>query len=411
MRLILDNEDLTQKIYEVNEQKCKVKELENACGLIEHEDKFESAVAIFQAFYSNARAVLYDTSHKYLSAKLKDEMRLPLLKSASKDERFCGVDYDVMLFTSGTSGAPAGVFKTKKHLQSEVRVLANLVKSYDITKMAASVPFIHIYGILMLLLAKFLDVDLRFRERFLPADLAAMAGKNTLVATTPLYINALLQMSERYDFEGALFVSSTAPLSNASAAEFCERFNANIIQLYGSTETGGIAYRKNGESLWQPMDGVICTKANDGCLHVRSPWVSDYSYESGLKYLGGEIKSFDKVEFTGERFELKGRVSNIVKIGGKRLSVIQIENIIEAHPKVKATLIDVVKNADENSLKDESLVCYIEGEKPTVSELGNLVKKELGTINIPMKIIMVEKIPKSQIGKKIRDFKALTFIA
>ncbi|MDR2080351.1 MAG: acyl--CoA ligase [Campylobacteraceae bacterium] len=410
MKLILDNEDLTQKIYEVIEQNCKIKELENESGLIGHDSKFESAIAIFQALYSNAKAILYDTSHKYLDTKLKEEMRLPLLKSGSKEEKFCNIDYDIMLFTSGTTGMPAGVFKTKKHIQNEIEVLAKLFNPYGIIKMAASVPFIHIYGILMLTLAKLLDIDLRFRERFLPADLAALADKNTLVATTPLYINALLQMSETYDFGGALFVSSTAPLSDVSAGEFCKRFNANLIQLYGSTETGGIAYRKNGESLWQPLDGVICTKAKDGCLHVRSPWVSDYSYEGKLKYLGGEIKTFDEVEFEGEKFELKGRQSNIIKIGGKRLSVIQIENIIETHPKIKAALIDVIKNSDENSLKDENLLVYIEGEKPAANELKNLIKKEFGVINIPMKIIMVEKIPKSQIGKKIRNFKNLSLI-
>ncbi|MDR1614991.1 MAG: AMP-binding protein [Campylobacteraceae bacterium] len=410
MRLILDNEDLTQKIYEVTEQNCSIKELENASGLIDCDNKFDSAVRIIQALHSNARAILYDTSHKALDIKLKEEMRLPVLKNGSKEEKFCSIDYDIMLFTSGTTGMPTGAFKTKKHIQSEVEVLANLFKSYGITKIAASIPFIHIYGILILMLAKFLDIDLRFRERFLPADLADLAGENSLIATTPLYINAFLQTEEKYDFKGSLFVSSTAPLSDTSAGEFCKRFNANIIQLYGSTETGGIAYRKNGESLWQPLHGVVCTKAKDTCLHVHSPWVSDYLYEGGFKHLGGKIKTFDKVEFQGDKFELKGRESNIIKIGGKRLSVIQIESIIENHPKVKTALIDVVKNSDNKSLKDENLLVYIEGEKPTVSELKNLIKKDIGTINIPMEIVMVEKIPKSQMGKKIRIFKNLKLI-
>jgi acyl-coenzyme A synthetase/AMP-(fatty) acid ligase len=404
MKLILDNEDLTQRIYEATEQNCVIKELENASGLIDCDNKFDSAVRIYQALHSNARAILYDTSHKALDIKLKEEMRLPVLQGGSKEEKFCGIDYDVMLFTSGTTGMPTGAFKTKKHIQSEVEVLANLFKPYGITNIAASVPFIHIYGILILMLAKFLNINLQFRERFLPADLADLAGENSLIATTPLYINALLQTNEKYDFKGSLFVSSTAPLSDINAGEFCKRFNANIIQLYGSTETGGIAYRKNGESLWQPLGGVVCTKAKDGCLHVSSPWVSDDLYEGGFKHLGGEIKTFDIVEFQGEKFELKGRESNIIKIGGKRLSVLQIENIIENHPKIKAALIDVAKNSGGKSLKDESLILYIEGEKPTVSELKDLIKTDIGVVNIPMKIVMVEKIPKSQMGKKIRIF-------
>jgi acyl-coenzyme A synthetase/AMP-(fatty) acid ligase len=408
MKLIAENEDFTQKVYEVTEQNCKDDMLKNASGLVEANNKFESAVWIFKALNSGAKAILYDASHKSLSEKLKKELKLPVLAPNSKEDIFCSVFYDVMLFTSGTTGMPSGVFKTKKHLESEIVVLEKLVRSYNISKMVASVPFIHIYGILMLNLAKKMDIDLWFRERFLPMDLGTLIDKNTLVATTPLYINAFLQMSEKYDFGGALFISSTAPLSQESSKEFCERFNANIIQLYGSTETGGIAYRKNADTFWQPLEGVICKKARDGRLHVSSPWVSDVAYEGKFKYLNGKIKTFDEVEFKGEKFELKGRQSNIVKIGGKRFSTIQIENIIEKHGFVKSALIDVTKNKD-NVLKDESLIIYIEGKKPLLKELKTLIKNELG-MNIPIKIIMVETIFRNSIGKKIRDFQNLKLI-
>ncbi|MDR2635238.1 MAG: acyl--CoA ligase [Campylobacteraceae bacterium] len=409
MKLIAENEDFTRKIYEVTEQNCKDESLKNASGLVEARDKFESAIWIFKALGSGAKAILYDASHKSLSEKLKEELKLPVLKPGSKEEIFSNVPYDVMLFTSGTTGMPSGVFKTKKHIESEIAVLERFTHSYNISKMVASVPFIHIYGILMLNLAKKMNIDLWFRERFLPADLAALIDKNTLVATTPLYINAFLQTHESYDFGGALFVSSTAPLSKEASKEFCERFNANIIQLYGSTETGGIAYRKNADTLWQPLDGVVCTKAKDGCLHVSSPWVSDTAYEGEFKYLNGEIKTFDEVEFVGEKFELKGRQSNIIKIGGKRFSTIQIENSIEKHENVKSALADVVKNR-ENVLKDEGLVVYIEGKKTLAKDLKTLIKSEFG-VNIPIKIVMVEAILRNSIGKKMRDFKNLKIIS
>ncbi|MDR0408267.1 MAG: AMP-binding protein [Campylobacteraceae bacterium] len=409
MKLIAENEDFTLKIHEVTEQNCKDDTLKNASGLIETNDKFENAVQIFKALGSDAKAILYDVSHKSLSKKLKEELKLPTLMPNSKEHVFCDIPYDVMLFTSGTTGMPSGVFKTKKHLDSEISVLERLFNSYNISKMVASVPFIHIYGILMLNLAKKMDIDLWFRERFLPADLGALVDRNTLVATTPLYINAFLQMRENYNFNGALFVSSTAPLSQEASKKFCERFNANVIQLYGSTETGGIAYRKNADVLWRPLDGVVCKKAKDDCLHVSSPWVSDVVYEGDFRYLNGQIKTFDEVEFAGEKFELKGRQSNIIKVGGKRFSTIQIENIIQMHEFVKFALINVVKNGND-VFKDESLIVYIEGKKPSTRELKALIKNEFG-VNIPMKIVMVEAILQNSIGKKIRDFESLRIIS
>lgn len=409
MHLILENEDLTTNIF--NADNCKIKELNNTSGLIECEDKFSSAIMILKALSSNAKAILYDTTHKSLSLKLKDEFKIPTLAAKSKENFFSKVDYDIMLFTSGTTGLPSGVFKTKSDIYSEITVLENIIKPYNIKKMVASVPFIHIYGVLMLNLAKKMNIDIYFRERFLPRDLALKIDEGTLVATTPLYINALLQTSENYDFSKSIFVSSTAPLSHEVAEEFCAKFNTNLIQLYGSTESGGIAYRVNGDILWQPMEGVKCHKNEQNCLSVSSPWVSQWIYEGDFKHLNKQLDTFDEVKFYDEKFEILGRQGFIVKIGGKRYSCIQIENIIQKHPLVKSALVNIVKNENEKSLKDESLIAYIEGEKPLLKELKTLIHSEIGIVNFSIKIVMIKQIPTSSVGKKLRDSKNFEIIS
>lgn len=409
MKIVLENEDLTIKIFEVSEANCYIKDLKNSSGLIENESKFESAISIFKALYSGARAILYDTSNKSLHVKLKESLKLPTLTINSQENMFSNINYDFMLFTSGTTGEPTGVFKTKSDIFTEVDILKNIVAKYNLKKMVATVPFVHIYGILMLELARKLNIDIWLRERFLPNDLAMLVEQGSAIATTPLYINALLQSNNKYDFSNSLFISSTSPLSCDIAQKFCDKFNTNLLQLYGSTETGGIAYRFNNEKLWQPMQEVKCSLNSENCLHVSSPWVSEYKYENKLIHLNKEIDTFDEVKFYGEKFNVLGRKGYIVKIGGKRYSCLQIESIIETHHFVKSALVDMYNNKEQNSLKDEGLIVYIEGIKPPLLELKKLIKNELGTVNFPMKIVIVDNIPTSSLGKKLRNFNSLKF--
>jgi hypothetical protein len=99
------------------------------------------------------------------------------------------------------------------------------------------------------------------------------------------------------------------------------------IEVYGSTETGGIAWRRQevADAPWTPLPGVKLTLKDDGTLHVRSPYVAP----------GGE-QTADLVRFVGEgRFELLGRSDRIAKVEGRRVSLAELESLAEAHPAVR----------------------------------------------------------------------------
>jgi len=156
--------------------------------------------------------------------------------------------------------SPIGAFKTKANLTQEVIVLKELImQTHSIKKVVLSVPFAHIYGVLasLLLPLHLGDITLIVKDDFLPYELLEEAAdEETLIITTPVFIKALARIQAPHNLHKTLFISSIAPLAFEDIERFQNTYNTNIIQLFGSTETGGIAYKHNLDTQWSPLEGV-----------------------------------------------------------------------------------------------------------------------------------------------------------
>jgi len=92
------------------------------------------------------------------------------------------------------------------------------------------------------------------------------------------------------------------------------------VEIYGSTETGGIAHRisKNGLE-WQPFSVCSLSLASNGCLCVKSPYIAE---KNG--FVTGDLAEF----LDNGKFTLNGRIDSIVKIEEKRVSLLEVEKRI-----------------------------------------------------------------------------------
>src|SRR6185312_11630321 len=106
-------------------------------------------------------------------------------------------------------------------------------------------------------------------------------------------------------------VSATAPLARDLAYEVEQKFGTELLEIYGSTETGQIATRRTAQTLeWQLWPGVTLSLREDG-----RAWAQ-----------GGHVEQptpmCDVLEITqGDRFLLHGRTADLVNIAGKRSSL------------------------------------------------------------------------------------------
>ena len=311
-------------------------------------------------------------------------------------------DMQYLFFTSGTTGTPTGVYKTKENLEKESLALIKTLPKQKFTRVVSTVPFVHIYGIdIGAILPKNLDIEIWTKENFLPEELAVEAQKeNTLIVTTPVFIKALNRIRKDVKFDKTLFLVSTAPLPTDEAKEFKEHYGSSVIQLFASTETGLMAYKTDDETILKTYDGVEISQEKS-MLRVSSPFIAKRVLSGGVKDLQLPFQTEDIVEIISEReFKLLGRSSNLAKIAGKRISTLQIETLIESLEYIDAVMIRIKR--DDKALKDEILNIYVESKMKLESKvLKNLLKQNLGSVNIPFKIYNNKRILRSSVGKKI----------
>ncbi len=253
------------------------------------------------------------------------------------------------VYTSGSSGEPQAIPKTIKQLSSEVAHLQTLwgndlcstlppsaTRPASPTLVLATVSHQHIYGLLFRVLwplaaghcfdaqaCEYLE-EIKFRAR-LDWPLALISSP-THLSRIPAQLDGdtLKKMS-------AIF-SSGAPLHRDASLLARERFGVAISEVYGSSETGGIAWRQQNpadEAFWQAMPGVQVRKNNsDDTLAVCSDHLPD-----SVEWL----KTADRVRFNNHgEFTLLGRADRIVKVEGKRTSLDEMETCMLEHPFVKA---------------------------------------------------------------------------
>jgi len=359
--------------------------------------KIEFIKEFLPAFYSGQKIILFDKNHKQL-LKFHQDTDINSLENINEVNK----EAQLLFFTSGSSGFPIGAFKSKKNLLEEVTVLKNLLNEYNIKRVVVSVPFVHIYGIIAgLLLPSSLDnIELIIKDDFLPYDLYSQASKdNTLIITTPVFIKALARLDESKKLSSCLFISSTGPLHNDDVVELESKYSTKVLQLFGSTETGGIAYKIGNTKSWKPLEQVKIS-STDSKLSVRSPFVSKYILNKDITKLKIPFTTEDIIEISEDRFELIGRSNKLIKIAGKRISALEIESMLEDISDVNKAIVEVIYKKD--LLRSEQIKITLESNQNiSKSVIKSIIAQRYGTLTIPFNIVYVDKINYSSVGKKV----------
>jgi acyl-coenzyme A synthetase/AMP-(fatty) acid ligase len=242
---------------------------------------------------------------------------------------------EVRLHTSGTTGDPVTVVKPLRCLEAEVSALDQLFARPAATAVLATVPPYHIYGLLFRALWPLAAGRSIARDtiRF-PGELlgAARRTPGALLVSSPAFLKRalpVLDLAELGRHVGGVF-SSGGPLPPEIAAAYNEHLAPPIVEVYGSTEVGGIGWRSvlvaTAPPPWSPLPGVrLTTEAAGGVLAVASPFLP----EAGWHPTGDAAALLED-----GRFELRGRVDRIVKIEERRISLTEVEQRLAARPEV-----------------------------------------------------------------------------
>lgn len=231
----------------------------------------------------------------------------------------------LVVFTSGSTGAAQAIPKKLSQLASEVETLDALFgRAAGDAAVLATVSHQHIYGLLFKVLWP-LSTGRAIHAISIsyPEELAsAMAAGPCVLVASPAHLKRL---PEHLDWRGAArklrtVFSSGGPLAPETALSVGGMLGEIPVEVYGSSETGGIAWRQRsqcGDDSWLPFPTVDWRlDEEDGTLEVRSPHLEDDNW----------FALADRATRIGDkRFLLLGRSDRIVKIEEKRISLSAME--------------------------------------------------------------------------------------
>ena len=233
------------------------------------------------------------------------------------------------LSTSGSTGQPKLIQKTLSQLHNELQVLEHLWGAeLEQAVFLGSVITQHIYGLLFRLLwplcagRYFIRQHLPFAEEIQQHSMACLTeGRPFVWVCSPALLK---RMGDNLDWNRLAAVkrvfSSGGPLPADAGVQLQQRLGQAATEVYGSSETGGIAWRQGGQS-WTPFPGASIEQNEQGALQVSSPWQA-----SGSEATSDAIQLLDD-----GRFVLQGRLDRIVKLEEKRVSLPFLEDSLQQH--------------------------------------------------------------------------------
>jgi acyl-coenzyme A synthetase/AMP-(fatty) acid ligase len=304
-------------------------------------------------------------------------------------------DVWVYLFTGGSTGKPTTWTKTVRNLLAEAH---NLVETFHITPQEvflATVPPHHIYGLLYSVLMPLVAGAQVVAETpsFPHAIVHALDQTHaSVLVSIPAHYRALKSHPIANHRLGTAF-SSAGALAPEDDQAFYQATGVAIAEVYGSTETGGIAFRRRarGQSALTPFACVDCT-LDDERLWVRSSFLSPELARNNAGY----FQTADRVALDqGRDFNLLGRCDGIVKVGGKRVDLTAVQQALKQIPGVRDAY--VLSRAVHKGRENE-ILALVEGDL-TVEALRALLQPTLEPYAQPRRIHVVTKMPLSKVGK------------
>ncbi|HEX3378547.1 MAG TPA: AMP-binding protein [Paraburkholderia sp.] len=322
------------------------------------DDPFEFACALFALFACGKEPVIpANATPGYLADlagaydfMLTDADLPPLVASAqghAQAATYAAYPIDphapLTLYTSGSSGTPKPIRKTLAQFNAEVHTLEQQWGALigDAT-MLASVPHHHIYGLLFRVLwplaaGRAFDRAIGMEPLQLQARIAQCGA--TAIVSTPAQLSrwpALPGFAALTPAPRAFF-SSGGPLAADAAQPYAATYGTAPVEIYGSTETGGIAWRRQDQGdAWQPVAGAEVRRDDDGALCVRSPHLDH----------DGWHRTGDRIAFDADgRFRLQGRLDRVLKLGGKRVSLPELEARLALHPYIAQAALVALEGA------------------------------------------------------------------
>lgn len=337
-------------------------------------------------------------------------------------------DVALVLHSSGTTGRPKRVALRHRHLAASVRrIVATYALGPDDVSLAV-MPLFHVHGLVAALLASLAGGGTTvFPRRFAPGSFRRLvrAHRVTWCTAVPTIHQLVLardrdegQVSLVDPLEGLRFIrSASAKLPPETQRALEARFGVPVLEAYGMTEAAhqiasnalppasrvaGTVGRGTGVDV-AIMDeaGRLLPAGATGEVVLRGPSVierydgmpdvDEVSFQGGW-FRTGDLGVLDR---TGQ-LTLVGRIREMINRAGEKVSPLEVEEALAAHPAVAEAVCFALPDPD---LGEEVAAAVVLRSPARRGELLRHCRERLAAFKVPKQLLVVEAIPRSAVGK------------
>jgi len=312
-------------------------------------------------------------------------------------------------FSSGSTGRPKVIGRTARSLAAEVdrfTLVPGMPGAGDRLLLLSSTA--HSFGLVAGLLHSLAaGVSVVFAPRISARDILATAVEHRITALfgVPMHYELLAAAIDPPALpELQVAVSGGELMPPEVAARFAQRYGVRVGESYGTTETGVVAMDAGGTlrpSVGRAAPGVL-VRQHRGELDValdESPYLHD---SGGTQYTDGWLHTRDRATVDGSgTVTVHGRADSVVVIGGLKVDLIEVENVLREHPAVEQAVL-------VHEGVTEAYVAVAAGAgQPSSAELLRWCRERLADYKLPRVIRVLESLPRTSNGKLLRQAAAL----
>ncbi|MFJ9790766.1 MULTISPECIES: AMP-binding protein [Streptomyces] len=322
-------------------------------------------------------------------------------------------DPALVLYTSGTTGAPKGVVLTRAAVAADLDALAEAWQWSADDTLVHGLPLFHVHGLVLGVLGA-LRTGSRLVHTGRPTPEAyARAGGSLYFGVPTVWSRIAADAQAAGSLSGArLLVSGSAALPAPVFRDLERLTGLRPVERYGMTETLiTVSGRAGGEvrpgTVGTPLPGIRTRIAAEpgaeiGELQVTGPTLfSGYlgrpeataaAYTEDGWFRTGDIAAVD----ADGVHRIVGRASiDMIKSGGYRIGAGEIENALLDHPRVQEAAVVGVPDADLG----QRIVAFVVADGVTGAELTDFVAAHLSVHKRPREVRFVAALPRNAMGK------------
>jgi fatty acid CoA ligase FadD36 len=321
----------------------------------------------------------------------------------------------LIMYTSGTTGAPKGAILSHGAVEAELDALAEAWAWTSDDVLVHGLPLFHVHGLVLGVFGP-LRVGCRLRHTVRPQPEAYAAAAGTVYFGVPtVWSRVAAQPGAAGALAGArLLVSGSAALPVPVYERLLALTGHRPVERYGMTETL-ITISNRADDLDRPpgqvglpLAGVRTRVVDDegrdvpadgdsiGELWVRGPMLFD-GYRNLPPFAGGWFQTGDiaAVDAPG-RHRIVGRRSiDLIKSGGYRIGAGEVEDALLAHPAVREAAV-VGTPHDELG---QQVTAYVVADAVAAADLIKFVAWRLSAHKRPREIRFIDALPRNAMGK------------